>query len=162
MLTTDGLTFSTARMTVREYSSSSASSSGRDPGGVPETAWPVDPAPSSDTRENLLRMELLQTRNNSRCGDPAQGFGFRLHLSNVLNITIRTSLPPPDRPGSDDSMARPYRTFIRVLQGPENSRASPAPTARTYPGPKSSTLWIQPACRPVSTRRTSRTVKAYE
>src|SRR5207247_10109127 len=99
MLTTDGLTFSTARMTVREYSSSSASSSGRDPGGVPETAWPGDPAPSSDTRENLLRMDLLQTPDNTRCGDPAQGFGFRLHLSNVLTHTIRQSLPPASHAG---------------------------------------------------------------
>src|SRR5438445_7712368 len=91
-----------------------------------------------------------------------QGLGRRLHLSNVLNITKRTSLLPPERPDSDDSRAWPKRTFTRVLQGPENSSASPAPTTRTYPSPKSSTLWIQPACTPVSTRSAWRIVKAYE
>src|SRR5262249_54488034 len=71
----------------------------------------------------------------SRCGAPAQGFDLRLHLSNVLKTTKRTSLPPPEWPGRDDSIAWPYRTSINVLQGPENSSARPAPTARTYPGP---------------------------
>src|SRR6266481_6738332 len=122
MFTTDGLTFSTARMTVREYSSSRTPSSRPVDGGGPVEGWPVDPAASSDTRDTLSRMEA-PSGQEVRCRDPAHGFGFRLHSSNVLNITKRTSLPPPDRPGRDDSMARPYRTFIRVLQGPENSRA---------------------------------------
>src|SRR2546422_10002021 len=106
MLTTDGLTFSTARMTVREYSSSKAPSSRPEDWDGPLEGWPVAPAASSDTRDNLSRMEP-PSRRRVRCRDPAQGFGFRLHLSNVLNITKRTSLPPPDRPGRDDSRARP-------------------------------------------------------
>src|SRR5882672_2201995 len=117
MLTTDGLTFSTARMTVREYSSSRAPSSRPEDSEGPVGGWPVAPAASSDTRDTLSRMEA-PSGHGLRCRDPAQGFGFRLHLSNVLNITKRTSLPPPDRPGRDDSMAWPWRTFIRVLQGP--------------------------------------------
>src|SRR5882762_4314823 len=106
MLTTEGLTFSTARMTVREYSSSKAPSSRPEDWDGTVEGWPVVPAASSDTRDTLSRMEVPSERE-IRCRDPAQGFGFRLHLSKVLNITNRTSLPPPERPGRDDSMARP-------------------------------------------------------
>src|SRR6266581_9269382 len=106
MLTTDGLTFSTAWMTVREYSSSRAPSSRPEDSDGPIGGRPVAPAASSDTKDTLPRMEA-PSGQELRCRDPAQGFGFRLHLSNVLNITKRTSLPPLDRPGRDDSRARP-------------------------------------------------------
>src|SRR5207245_2355901 len=124
------------------------------PGDVPLGPAPNERGGATDERGGA------RGRFTGRPRRVAQGCGRRLQRLNVLKKTMRTSPPPPLSAIVED---RPYptRALTKVLQGPENSRATPPPTRRSVPAPKSSGLWMKPASSAVLTRTDPARVKAY-